>query len=133
MQNRLEIQKKYGKFKDYVDEAGPFFRQKGHYSLDEKIAFIADFNRSFNALIKFFEEDEELKEGKNIFLSANSTSHSKVSLTKKMLEQEFESAVSVIYFNLTTDEIKQMEESTKKSGRLQESLILRRLFDKYLG
>jgi hypothetical protein len=87
---------------------------------------------SFNALIKFFEEDEELKEGKNILLSANSTSHSKVSLTKKMLEQEFESAVSVIYFNLTTDEIKQMEESTKKSGRLQESLILRRLFDKYL-
>ena len=61
MQNRLEIQKKYGKFKDYVDEAGPFFRRKGHYSLDEKIALIADFNRSFNALIKFFEEDEELK------------------------------------------------------------------------
>ena len=132
MQNRLEIQKKYARFKDYVDEAGPFFRQKGHYSIDEKIAFIADFNRSFNALIKFFEEDEELNEGKNILLNTAS-SHSKVSLTKKMLEQEFESAVSVIYFNLTENEIKEMEESTKKSGRLQESLILRRLFDKFLG
>jgi len=127
MPNLEDIKKKYAKLKDYIDEAGPFFRQKGHYSSDEQIAFIVEFYANFTALIRIFEEDMELNEGKSVTLGLGKTV-----LTKKLLEQEFDATVSVIYFNLSTDEILTLEERAKTKGSPKEALILRRLFEKYL-
>jgi hypothetical protein len=128
MQNRSDIQKKYAKLKEYLDEAGPFFRQKTHYSDDERIAFIVDFYANYMGLLRIFEEDEELMEGRGVTIGIGKTL-----LTKKLLEQEFDAAVSVIYFNLSTPEILALEERTKTKGSPKEALILRRLFEKYLS
>lgn len=128
MQKIEDIKKKYGKFKDYIDEAGQFFRQKTHYSADEQIAFIVDFYTNFMSLTRLFEEDEELNEGKSVTLGLG-----KIVLTKKLIEQEFEATVSVIYFNLSTEEILALEESAKIKGTPKDALILRRLFEKYLS
>jgi len=122
-----EIKKRYAKFKDYIEEAGPFFRQKEHYSDEEKIAFIVEFYTNYSSFIRLFEEDEELLDGKSV------TVNGKTVLTKKLIEQEFEVAVSVIYFNLSTDEISALEDRAKASGDPKEALILRKLFDKYLS
>ncbi len=122
-----EIKKRYAKFKDYMEEAGPFFRQKEHYSDEEKIAFIVEFYSNYSSFIRLFEEDEELLEGKSV------TVNGKTVLTKKLIEQEFEAAVSVIYFNLSTDEILALEDRAKASGSPKEALILRKLFEKYLS
>jgi hypothetical protein len=122
-----EIKKRYTKFKDYMEEAGPFFRQKEHYSDEEKIAFIVEFYANYSSFIRLFEEDKELLEGKSV------TINSKTVLTKRLIEQEFEAAISVIYFNLSKDEILALEDRAKASGGLREALILRKLFEKYLG
>jgi len=127
MQKQEEIKKKYAKLKDYIDEAGPFFRQKAHYSADEQIAFIVDFYTNFMGLIHLFEENDGENDDKPISIGIGKTS-----LTKKLAEQEFESAVSVVYFNLSKDEILALEERAKSGGGLKEALILKRLFEKYL-
>ncbi len=129
MQNYDEFKKKYQKFKEYIDEAGPFFRQKAHYSADEQIAFIVDFYTSFMGLIRVFEEyGTEDEENKPLSISIG-----KINLTKKLAEQEFEAAVSVIYFNLSKEEIINLEEQTKSKSKPKEGLILRRLFEKFLA
>lgn len=129
MQNYEEIKKKYQKLKEYIDEAGPFFRQKAHYSSDEQIAFIVDFYTSFMSLIRVFEEHESVPEEATKPISIGI---GKATLTKKLAEQEFEAAVSVIYFNLSKDEIMTLEEKAKSKGSPKEGLILRRLFEKFL-
>lgn len=128
MQKVDEIKKAYLKLKDYIDEAGPFFRQKANYSHEEQIAFIVDFYTIFVALVKLFEEQQALQENtdKQINISVG-----KVSINKKFVEQEFESAVCVIYFNLSKEDISILEERAKKSPK--ESLILKKLFEKYLS
>lgn len=128
MQNYEEIKKKYQKLKEYIDEAGPFFRQKAHYSSDEQIAFIVDFYTSFMSLIRVFEEYESAAEDARPI----SVGIGKATLTKKLAEQEFEAAVSVIYFNLSKEEIIGLEEKAKSKGSPKEGLILRRLFEKFL-
>ncbi len=129
MQKQEEIKKKYAKLKDYIDEAGPFFRQKAHYSADEQIAFIVDFYTNFMGLIRLFEESEgDGGDSKPISIGIG-----KAALTKKLAEQEFESAVSVVYFNLSKDEILGLEERARNTGGLKEALILKRLFERYLA
>lgn len=123
-----EIKKKHAKLKDYTEEAGPFFRQKGHYSADEQIAFIVDFYTNFMSLILIFEENESVNDEKPITVNIGKTM-----LTKKLAEQEFDAAVSVIYFNLSKEEILTLEERAKTKGSPKDGLILRRLFEKYLN
>lgn len=123
-----EIKKKHAKLKDYIEEAGPFFRQKGHYSADEQIAFIVDFYTNFMSLILIFEENESVNDEKPIAVNIGKTT-----LTKKLAEQEFDAAVSVIYFNLSKEEILALEERAKIKGSPKDGLILRRLFEKYLN
>lgn len=123
-----EIKKKHAKLKDYIDEAGPFFRQKGHYSADEQIAFIVDFYTNFMSLILIFEENESINDEKPIAVNIGKTT-----LTKKLAEQEFDAAVSIIYFNLSKEEILALEERAKTKGSPKDGLILRRLFEKYLN
>lgn len=127
MQIRSDIQKKYLKLKEYLDEAGPFFRQKNHYSIDEQIAFITELYAGFMALTRLFEEDLELLEGGLVGMGIG-----KANLTKKLIEQEFDAAVSVIYFNLSKAEIAALEEKAKTKSP-KDALILRRLFEKYLN
>ena len=127
MQTSFDIQKKYLKLKEYLDEAGPFFRQKNHYSVDEQIAFITELYAGFATLIRIFEEDLELLEGGSVGMGKGKTS-----LTKKLIEQEFDAAISVIYFNLSKEEISLLEERAKTKSP-KDALILRRLFEKYLS
>lgn len=127
MQNYDELKKKYLKLKKYIDEAGPFFRNKTHYSQEEQIAFIVDFYTCFMNLMRVFEE-HETAEGKTVSVGIG-----KITLTKKLAEQEFEATVSVIYFNLSKDEIMGLEEKAKMKGAPKEGLILRRLFEKFIA
>lgn len=127
MQKLEEIKRRYVKLKGYIDEAGAFFRHKAHYSLDEQAAFIMNFYASFMSLIAAFEDEEkELEEGKIVSVSVGKTT-----LTKKLAEQEFDAAISVIYFNLSKDEIARLEERARNVGNLKEALVIKRLFDKY--
>lgn len=123
-----EIRKKYIKLKDYIDEAGPFFRQKAHYSIDEQIAFIVNFYTNFMSLMRIFEENEPIPDEKPLTVNIGKTT-----LSKKLIEQEFETAVSIIYFNLSKDEILALEERAKTNGNPKDALILRRLFEKFLN
>jgi hypothetical protein len=128
MQKIEEVRKKHAKLKDYIEEAGPFFRQKAHYSSDEQIAFIVDFYANFMSLMRIFEENEPLPDEKPISVNIGKTV-----LTKKLAEQEFDAAVSVIYFNLSKEEILSLEDRAKINGNPKDALILRRLFEKFLN
>jgi len=128
MQKIEDIKKKHAKLKDYMDEAGPFFRQKGHYSADEQIAFIVDFYTNFMSLMRIFEENEPANDEKPLVVNIGKTT-----LTKKLAEQEFDAAVSVIYFNLSKEEILSLEDRAKSTGNPKDGLILRRLFEKFLS
>lgn len=128
MQKIEEIRKKHAKLKDYIEEAGPFFRQKAHYSADEQIAFIVDFYSNFTGLMLIFEENETRLDEKPLAVNIGKTT-----LTKKLTEQEFEATVSIIYFNLSKDEIFALEERAKTNGNPKDALILRRLFEKFLN
>ncbi len=128
MQKIEEIRKKHAKLKDYIEEAGPFFRQKAHYSSDEQIAFIVDFYTNFMSLMRIFEENEPSPDEKPISVNIGKTV-----LTKKLAEQEFDAAVSVIYFNLSKEEILSLEDRAKVNGSPKDALILRRLFEKFLN
>ena len=86
-----------------------------------------NFYASFMSLIAAFEDEEkELEEGKIVSVSVGKTT-----LTKKLAEQEFDAAISVIYFNLSKDEIARLEERARNVGNLKEALVIKRLFDKY--
>ncbi len=128
MQKIEEIKKRYTKLKRYIDEAGSFFRQKGHYSEDEQIAFIVDFYTNFMSLTRIFEENENPDDEKPLAVNIGKTT-----LTKKLAEQEFDAAISVIYFNLSKEEILALENRAKANGSPKDGLILRRLFEKFLN
>ncbi len=121
----------YKTFKNIAEEAGGFFRQKEHYSISEWIDFILALHKSFTALELLFENDEELKSGKSITISPDGD-FSKVTLDYKNITDEFETAVSIIYFNLLKQDIEDMFEYCKAKALPRETLILKKLFDKFL-
>jgi|GEM_PF-1390621 len=131
MDDLPQLRHNYKKFKTLAEEAGQFFRQKEHYSLLEQINFLLAFHKSYIAVEIFFEKDIELKEGKSVTISANGD-FSKITLDYKHLVDEFETVVSIIYFNLATEDIDQMYGYCRVNSMPQEALVIKKLFDKFL-
>jgi len=131
MQDSPELLKLYKNFRKFADEAGSYFRHKEEYSSQEKIDFILAFYLSCGSLLTFFESDEELRNGKSITITGGSDI-GRVTLTMKHIQDEFDTAVSIIYFNLSTDDFDKMFLFCKDHSMLRELAVLKKLFGKFL-
>lgn len=125
-----EIPKLYSRFKIICNDTPEFFRQKDQYSQKEQLVFLQELYALYVKLQSFFEEDEDLKELGHIVISSNEHID-KTKLTRDLLEQEFDICVSIIYFNLSKDEISSLILFAKSSFLMQQALIVEKIFEKY--
>jgi hypothetical protein len=131
MQDSPELIKLYKNFRKFTDEAGNYFRHKDDYSFQEKIDFILSFYLAFGLLSNFFESDEELKNGKSITITGNGDI-GRVKLSLALIQEEFETAISIIYFNLSHDDLDKMSLFCKENLMIREQAVLKKLFGKFL-
>jgi hypothetical protein len=131
MDDLPHLRQSYKTFKKTVEEVGGFFRQKEHYSMHEQISFLLAMHKAYMEVDMFFESDEELREGKSVTISAHGD-FSKTTLDIKQLNDEFETAISIIYFNLTNEDINNYLDFCKNNSMLKEAMVIKKLFDKFL-
>lgn len=132
MDDHPELRRTYKTFKKISEEAGGFFRQKEHYSLIEQIRFLTALHKSYIELEYVCDSNEDLKDGKTVTLSANGD-FSRVTIDKKHILDEFETTVSVIYFNLVKEDIENLLDFCKANALPQEAHVIKRLFEKFLA
>ena len=122
----------YKTFKNIADEAGSFFRQKEHYSISEQIDFLLALYKSYMAIELCFESDEELREGKSVTIQAHGD-FARTTLDFKHLKDEFETTISIVYFNLSKDDIEGYLNHCKNNSMMQETLIIKRMFERFFA
>lgn len=132
MDDPQQLKYLYKSFRKLTDEAGSFFRQKDNYSLSERISYLIALYKAYVAIELFFDNSDDLQNGKSVLISTNGD-FSKVLLDKKHLRDEFETTISVVYFNLSKQEILEMIGSCKANSMLQQKLVLERMFEKFLA
>ena len=131
MDEFLKIRQLYKSFRKLADEAGSFFRQKEHYSISEQIDYLLALYKSYITIELYFDSNQELKHGVGFALQdyGNST---RVTINYKHLVDEFETVISIIYFNLSGEDIDMFYSTCKNSSKMQEALIIKKLFGKFL-
>jgi translation initiation factor RLI1 len=131
MQKNSELIRLRENFIKFTDEAGSYFRQKDDYSSQERIDFILAFYIAFGLLENFFDSDEELRNGKSITIIGKNNI-GRVTLTLALIKEEFETSISIIYFNLSLDDIEKMSVFCKENLMFREQAVLKKLFGKFL-
>lgn len=125
-----EISQLFSRFKVICEDAPEFFRQKEQYSLSEQLHFLQELYALYVRLISIFEDDEELKDGGYIILSSNEHID-KTKLTRALIVQEYDVCVSIIFFNLSKDDIQELINYAKSLFLMQQALIVEKIFEKY--
>jgi hypothetical protein len=125
-----EISSLFTKFKKCCNDSPEFFRQKEQYSLKEKLQFLYEFYSLYIRLLAIFEEREELKDGAHLTIPSNEHID-KTKLTKALLEQEYDICVSIIFYNLSKDEIAELISYAKSIFLMQQALIVEKIFEKF--
>lgn len=131
MMETTELLKHYARFRNYLDEVGAFFRHKEQYSIAEQLGFLTDFSKCHALLERFCEENEQLKNGESLAIGYNKNGK-RLTLSKTGLQSEHDAVVSVAYFNLSNEQLAELHEYAKVRGMLQEAMILKRMFDRYV-
>ena len=130
MDETFKLRQLYKSFKQLADEAGTFFRQKDHYSISEQIDYLLALHRSYINIELQFDSDEELRSG--AFTIQDHGNSARVTINYKHIVDEFETVISIIYFNLSHVDIEEFLLYCKNSSKLQEALIIKKLFGKFL-
>lgn len=125
-----EISDLYTKFKKCCNDSPEFFRQKEQYSLKEKLQFLYEFYSLYSRLAALLETHEDLKDGGTLMLSPNEHID-KTKLNMALLEQEYEICVSIVFFNLSKDEILDLILYAKSMFLMQQALIVEKIFEKF--
>ncbi|MEY4505171.1 MAG: hypothetical protein RL154_1468 [Pseudomonadota bacterium] len=112
------------------NEAPELFRQKEQYSIKEQLQFLQEFYSLYMRLSAIFDEADDLKDGGHIILSSNEHID-KTKLTRALLDQEYDICVSVIFFNLSKEEIIALVSYAKSVFLMQQALIVEKIFEKY--
>ena len=127
-----KLRQLYKSFRNLADEAGVFFRQKENYSISEQIDYLLALYKSYITIESYFDSNAELGDG-TVFALQDHGSSTKVAINYKHLAYEFETVISIIYFNLSNEDIELFLLTCKNSSRMQEALIIKKLFGKFLN